>query len=79
MLNPLQPFSFVGYETATKGVVFQGAMGDFRRRRKVRYAPLAGMPTSARSLAPPLPTKLALCGALFSPLPLGEPRTPLTV
>ena len=30
MLKPLQPFSFVRYETATKGVVFQGAMGDFR-------------------------------------------------
>ena len=31
MLKPLQPFSFMGYETATKGVVFQGAMGAFRR------------------------------------------------
>ena len=31
MLKPLQPFSFVGYETTTKGVVFQGAMGAFRR------------------------------------------------
>ena len=79
MLNPLQPFSFVGYETATKGVVFQGAMGAFRRRRKVRYAPLASMPTSARSLAPPLPTKLALCGALFSPFAPWRAPHPLTV
>ena len=65
MLKPLQPFSFVGYETATKGVVFQGARGEFRRRRKVRYAPLAGMPTSARSLAPPSPHKAC---ALRGPL-----------
>ena len=30
MLKPLQPFSFGGYETTTKGVVFQGARGNFR-------------------------------------------------
>ena len=30
MLKLLQPFSFVGYKTATKGVVFQGARGNFR-------------------------------------------------
>ena len=33
------------------------------RRRKVRYASLAGMPTSARSLAPPFPQKGTLASS----------------